>query len=278
MLGQIASPFAASAVVFGLAGLALLPLAAVLRPPEAAAQAVPLRTSVFLGMLLLTVPAALLTLAGQHGIAGWTPLLYAAMPLLLTLVSGAWSPAMILAIGLVLVLLNGTVPLEMQKLPWVLVALAAVASQACALHLAAGMLPKRSLRQLAGSLMLQLASASVVLALLSLFLDPHPRIAPVAQWSALQFSSLALLSVFGTAGAYLLLLWLLARTVLSPAEIATTQWLQTLITVVESALFAHYLPPPLSLIAAAVLLGCVATVLRGGITEEAITLRGSSPQ
>jgi drug/metabolite transporter (DMT)-like permease len=227
---------------------------------------------------MLAGPLALLILAQGHGIAGWVPLLYAALPLLAGVGTEAWSPAMIVAVGAALIMLNGTVPLTGSKALWAMPALAAVATQAFALRYARRNLQRVSLRTLLRSLALQCALAAVLLAAGSWLLDPSPRLAPLAQWNVFSAFSLSLLAIFGTALAYAGLYALLARGTLQPRQIAATQWLQVLVFFAESAFFARVRPPWLSLGAAAILVACCWSVLQASpeVDSKPITLRDTS--
>ena len=249
MLAQAAAPFAASSLVFALAALSLF----CMRPCR---PALPLRTNLVLSSTLFTLPTALLLLAGQHGVGGWTPLLYSFMPLLLAFAGEGWTPAMIAAPGAVLVLLNGTVPFTTEKLLWAVPVLAAVGLQAWSLRYAAAHLPGRAVGR---SLAAQLAVAAALLACMSLLLDPRPLVGGLASSVSAALVGLALL---GTAVPYAGLFFLLQQGRLRPEQIAVAQWLQTLFAVGESAFFVRAHPSTAVYAAAGALLVCTYAVLR----------------
>ncbi len=256
LLAQVAAPFAASALTLTCAALFLLGTSCFLVSPG---PAVSFRINLLLAFALFAAPLALLIAAGQHGAAGWTPLLYSMLPLFVAFADGAWMPAMVLAPGAALVLLNGTVPFAPRNLAWALAALAAVASQAWALRLLARALRGRPIVRALG---LQAAMAAALLYLGSVWLDPAPRLSPFAPWSALPVESLVLIAALGTALPYAGLYRLLARGPLRPEQVAVTQWLQLLVAGAESAAFAHARPGWPWLAAAALLAVCCWSVLR----------------
>ncbi len=277
-LGETAAPFAASALIFAVAaavsGLAL-PLLAGLAADQ---PRVAMQTSLTLALAMLAVPLTLLLIVGQHGISGWIPLLYALMPLLAGFLRDTWSPAMVVAVSAVLVLLNGAVPFTPAKMLWAAPVLAAVASQAWALGYAAKRLRRCSPAALVRTFALQAAVTAVVLAAGSFLFDPSPRLAQLSHWSLLDAGSLALLAIAGTALPYAGLYRLLAGGELAPQQVATTQWLQTLTAVVESAAFVRVRLSWQVLLAGAVLLACAWAVLRkpADSEENSLTLRGSA--
>ncbi len=261
LLAQTAAPCAAAALTFALAAAFLRAVLLGLRfgSVREAREAIPVRISLRLALGMLAFPTALLLAAGEHGVSGWVPLLYAFLPLLAA--GSAWSPAMIVAIGAVLLLLGGTVPLTPMKLLWAVPALAGVALQAFALRYAARQLRGASARALLASLGLQCAVAAGLLGVGSLFFDAVPKVAPPSQWSGFSLTGLLCLAIAGTALTYAGLYWLLARGTLAPWQAAVAQWLQTLLAVAESAALARTWPGWQSLAGALVLAGCAWSVL-----------------
>ncbi len=257
-LAELAAPFAATALIFALAASGLLWIS--LQKP---ARRLPWRAHLTLGAALFAGPTALLVVAGQHGIGGWTPLLYSFLPLLTA--GERWSPAMAIAPGAALLLLNGTVPFAPGKLVWVLLALFAVGLQAWALRYAARQLLGCSV---AANLARATAVAGALLAFGSLVFDPSPRLAPPTQWNAGAAGSLLLLSVFGTALPYAGLYALLAGDAYKPEQVAVTQWLQTMVMVGESAVLARAHPSWTLAGAAALLLGCCRSVLQSQADDD----------
>lgn len=261
-LAEVAAPFAAAALLFAIAasGLFLVSL-------QKQAERLPWRIHFTLGLALFAGPTALLVVAGQHGIGGWIPLLYALLPLLAA--GERWSPAMAIAPGAVLLLLNGTVPFAPGKLVWALPALVAVGLQAWALRYAARHLAGCSV---ARNLAPPCALAAALLVIGSLVLDPSPRIAPAAQWTSGSVGSLVLLSILGTALPYAGLYALLAGEAYRPEQAAVAEWLQTLVMVGESAVLARAHPSWALAGAAVLLLGCCRAVLQPqSADDEALT-------
>ena len=260
-LAEVAAPYAAGALLFAAAALALLPF--LFRKPATAR--VSTHTTLLLAFTLLATPTALLTEAGRHGISGVVPLVYGALPLMVTILGEGWSPtrapAAVIAISATFVLLNGSVPLTTSKLLWAFPVLVAVGLQASALRYAARLVAC-SQTALLRSLAIQFALTSAALAGLSLLLDPAPKLAPVAQWAAVPTASLVLLAALGTALPYALLLHLLAGAQLRPEQVAAAQWLQFLFAFAEGAAFARSRPTFTLLTAACVLLACFFMLVR----------------
>ena len=272
LLAQAAAPYASSALLLGVAALALAPFAVLGRP------AIPASTTLLLSLTMFAVPAVLLTAAGQHGASGWAPLLYATMPLLLGLAQGQRSATTVVAIGAVLVLLNGTVPFAPSRLPWALLEFAAVGCQAGSLVAIAQYARGQALRSVLGSLAVQCAMAATMLVVCSFAMEPAPRLAPAGQWTTLSAAAVPVLGLGATALPYGVLYRLLAGGELQPRQIAVTQWWQTLIMVVESGVFAHVRPPLALVLAAAVLVMCSLAELRPeSLWEAALTLRDTGP-
>ena len=249
-LAQAAAPFAAGALSLLLSGCGLLACSLLW-----GGQAAPLRGNLLLSLTLFALPQGLLVLAGQHGAGGWTPLLYSLMPLMLAFTEAGWTPAMAVAPGAVLVLLNGTVPFVAAKLVWALPVLAAVGLQAYALRLLRRVYGSRALTR---SLGFQLLLAAVVLAAASLAFDPPPR----AGVTASSASILLLHALLAVALPYSGLVFLLTRGTFTPAQVAATQWIQTLAAAGTSLVLTRAHPPVAALLAAGVLLVCLLSTLR----------------
>ena len=262
-LARQAAPLAAGALRFALAALILLPFV-VRRLPELTARRgalarVLLVDPLVMGATLLALPYGLAVWAGQHYAGGWTPLLYAALPLLAA--TDGWRPAMIAAIGATLIVLNGSLPLSPLRAAWALPILLGVASQAFALHYA-----RRRTPLLAG-FAVQLIFTAAVLGVLSFAFEPAPRVIAPTGASVL---SLAVVASVATALAY----WLYFRLLrdLTPAQAASTQWLQFVITVGEGALVFRVRPSWMMLAGLAVLVACSARLLFAPVRED-VTIR-----
>jgi drug/metabolite transporter (DMT)-like permease len=276
LLVEVAAPFAASALVLMLAAVALALASVLLRirnlnstSPSIPEVPVTLWSTLRLAVCMFVLPSLLLLVAQQHGAAGWIPFLYAFLPIALAFTQNSphvtWHPFMVVAIGAILMLLNGSVPFQPGRLPAAALALFAVLSQGYALRLGQRSLRNRSLRILLSSLAAQCALASVAVGIASFFFDKPPLLAPWSQWSggpALPVIAACILGVIGTAIPYAGLYWLLARSPLQPFQLATTQWLQTLVFSAESAFFARILPPWLAWVAAGTVLVASVFILR----------------
>ncbi len=265
--GASNSPLAATAFAFGLAACGLLPFQLL---PHTHTQTSNGTTALILAITMLALPAALVCVAGEHDAGGWVPWLYALLPLLVAFPGQSWSIAMVVAFGATLVLLGSSVVFSVSKLPWAALCLAVVAMQAFALRYAARQFRSLPAAQLLRSLLLQCASACVLLGAASLLFDPSPlRI----QWTGTAIIGFAWTAFPATALAYTLLYRLLGQGALSPRQIAVTQWLQLLTGLVEASAFAHAWPAAQVLAAAVVLAGCAATVLASSAdTVAPITL------
>ncbi len=223
--------------------------------------------SLLLGCTFFGAPDLLLIWAAQHGSAGWTPLMYAGLPLGLLLADGELRVPAILGVGAMLALLNGSLPVSARMLPWALPIVAAVALQGWSLvyarrHLAVA----GSLRGIAVQL---IAAAVLVRAALLLW----PEAAQNEGWPVSSLGALCLLAVLGTSVAYPLYYRLLSS--LEPAQLATSEWLQTLVAIAESAVLLHQRPGWPMLGAAGALAGCAIVMLRhaGKETGPGLTLK-----
>ncbi len=245
-LAEAATPFAVSALSLLFAGGCALAFSLFRR-----GEPVPFRANLLLSLTLFAAPQTLLILAGRHGTAGWTPLLYSLMPLGLAFAEGAWTPAMAVAPGAVLVLLNGTVPFAPEKALWALPALAAVGLQAFALLLLRRLGPGRALARALGT---QSMMAGAMVALAGAVLDRPQHVS-----FALLLPLHALLAIALPYGGLFLLL---TGGALRPAQVAATQWSQTLAAAGTSLLLARAHPSGAVFLAAGALLVCSFRVLR----------------
>lgn len=131
--------------------------------------------------------------------------------------------------------------------------------------------------RLVTSAAIQLAVASVLLAMSALSSGIGP-LAPV-HLNDVAALPLAVLAIVVSAGMLPLFLWLLGR--LPAWQAATLQWMSTLVAVGEGAWFVHVRPAAEGWIGAALVAGCIVSVLRmrtvgeisgisGNVAEEAI--------
>jgi drug/metabolite transporter (DMT)-like permease len=227
--------------------------------------------SMLLGATMFAAPELLSITADGRGVAAWTPLIYAGLPLGLLLAAGELRIPAILGLGAMLVLLNGSLPLIPGRLAWVLLIVGAMALQGWSLiyarrHLAVA----SSLR----GVMVQIMTAFWLLNL-SEQLWPEPAAdLPPSRWPASSLEAMAALALLATSIAYPLYYRLLAR--FEPAQLAVSAWLQTLVAVGESAILLRQRPGWPMIGAAVILIGCATLLLRredGGGNPAPVSLR-----
>ncbi len=214
--------------------------------------------NLLLGCTMFVVPDLLLVWSAGHGAAAWTPMIYAGLPLGLLLKAGELRMPAVLGVGAILIVLNGSLPLTAGKLLWVLPIAGAVLMQGWSLVYAQRHCAAAS--SLSG-VMVQLATAALLLcAAIGIW---HEAFAaqPLLRWPASSLAALCLLAGLATAAAYPLYYRLLQT--LEPAQLAVSEWLQTLVAIFESAVLMHQRPGWPMVGAAAVLIGCAVLLLRG---------------
>jgi len=213
--------------------------------------------SMVLGLTMFALPDLLLRCSAQHGAAPFVPLVYAALPLGLLLWSGELRAPAIVGLGAMLVLLNGSLPLNAAKLGWALPIVCAVALQGWSLVYARRHLAVAA--SLAG-VIAQLLSAVLILEASLRFWPEAHGVDALKQWSGSSLANLCVLAGFATAMAYPLYYRLLAQ--LEPGQLATSEWLQTLVAVGESAILLRQSPGWPMIGSACVLVACAALLLR----------------
>lgn len=232
-----------------------------------------LQASLILSMSMVTLPYALIFWSEQHISSGLTALLYAAMPLLTTLLTpllagrnvprAAWQ-AMILGLGGILLVLSGIISTSFTQTLGAIGVLLAVALQG-----GSSIYAKRNLEgvQPLVSTSIQFFCAGVLLSLGSLSIE-HGK---TSLWSTPAIAALLFLSIFSSVISYSLYYWLL-RTV-EAYQITSLQLVVPIIAVAEGAILLH---EPLSwrmIVGASAVLGCVIFVMRANREEdEAIVL------
>jgi drug/metabolite transporter (DMT)-like permease len=121
----------------------------------------------------------------------------------------------------------------------------------------------------------QLLFASVALLWGAWALEGHRH----ARWTPAAISALAFLTIFGSCVAFVIYYWLLKR--MQPYQLATTSLIVPLIAVLEGALFAREPVPFVMIVAMAVVLISVGSVLRAeaGAEREVdiLMLRSKTP-
>jgi len=222
-----------------------------------AASRLSIRISVALGVTMFALPDLLLRCSAQHGAAPFVPLIYAGLPLGLLVARGELQAPAILGLGAMLVLLNGSLPLAASKLAWALPIVCAVALQGWSLVYARRHLAAAS--SLPG-VIVQLLSAAWILQV-SLRVWPEAQgVEALRQWLGESLAALCLLAGLATAIAYPLYYRLLAH--LEPGQLATSEWLQTLAAIAESAILLRQSPGWPMIGAASVLVVCAGLLLR----------------
>ncbi|HET9180751.1 MAG TPA: EamA family transporter [Candidatus Angelobacter sp.] len=112
---------------------------------------------------------------------------------------------------------------------------------------------------------IQLLFGSVVLFWGTWALEAHSH----ALWTRTAVLALSFLVLFGSCAAFVIYYWLLKR--MQPYQLATTSLITPVIAVLEGALFAHEAVPLLMVIAMAVVLGSVGTVLLSSQQQQSET-------
>jgi drug/metabolite transporter (DMT)-like permease len=263
MLREQCEPLQLATLRYSFGGVLLLVAGAAHRPARHQSS---LTVNAILAATMFAAPNLLLLWAAQHGAGSLTPLIYAAMPLGLSLAVGKLRPAAIAAVGAMLVLLNGSFTLTAEKLIWALPTAVAVALQGWSLVYARRHLATAS--SLIGVGMQLLAAAAMLW--IALQLQPERATPPLAHWPASSIAALAALAVLGTAAASPLDYQLLAH--LEPAQVAVSEWLQILVAVGESAVLLGQQPGWTMIVAAFILVVCAIQLLRSDHLEASVRL------
>ncbi|HEY0785594.1 MAG TPA: EamA family transporter, partial [Acidobacteriaceae bacterium] len=192
----------------------------------------------------------------------WTPLVYAGLPLALSIAAGKLRMVAVVGVGAMLVLLNGSLPLGPERLLWTLPVVAAVGLQGWSLGYA-----RRQGRAASslGSVMLQCLTAGAGL-LVAAALAREAALPGVRSWTPVQLVAAAGIVVLATAAAYPLYYRMLA--VLEPAQAAGSQWLQTVVAVAEAAWLLGQRPRAAMAGAALMLVGCTVLLVRRDVGSE----------
>jgi drug/metabolite transporter (DMT)-like permease len=267
-LAQQVPALLAAAVRFLLAALLLLPpilLKGLKLPRGRSLWIVPM-----LAATMIALPSVLLLWARQHVESATVTVSFAAMPLIVALLTpGKAVPrsalqAAIVALG-AMVLATGA-SLRISQAAGAAVVLLAVVSIGVS-----SLVARRELASLsplvAGAGLLAVAAPLLLLARLVL------ERAQAAEWNGNAIVSVALLAV-ATAAAYPVYFWLLQQ--LEAYQLATVQWVQPLVAVAETAAFLR-LRPSLSMIAGTVIaLVCLWVVMRARPEDDdSVSLLGN---
>jgi drug/metabolite transporter (DMT)-like permease len=233
-----------------------------------------LRASLLLSVTMVALPYALIFWSSQHISSGLTALIYAAMPLVTTVLTpmmedrnvprAAWQ-AMLLGLGGIALVLSNTISTSLFQALGALGMVSAVALQA-----GSSLYAKKKLQDVPPlvSVAIQFFCAGLLLAMGSLATEQDRPSA----WDTHSLLALLFLSVMSSAVSYSLYYWLL-RTV-EAYQITSLQLVVPVIAVAEGAIVLKE-PLPWEMVAACVaVLGSVVFVLRTKEEkEQAVALR-----
>jgi drug/metabolite transporter (DMT)-like permease len=261
-------PLLAAAVRFLLAALLLLP--AILLKRLKSPRGRSLWILLMLAVVMIALPSMLLLWAQQHVESATVTVSFAAMPLVVALLTpGKGVPRSALQAAIIvpgaMVLVAGA-SLRISQAAGATVLLLAVA-----LIGASSLVARRELASLSPLVVTMglLGTAAPVLFLASLLLERGQT----AEWNGSAMASVALLAV-ATAAAYPVYFWLLQQ--LEAYQLATVQWVQPLVALAETAAFLH-LRLSLSMTAGTVIaLLCLWVVMRARPEDDdSVSLRGN---
>jgi drug/metabolite transporter (DMT)-like permease len=261
-------PLLAAAVRFLLAALLLLP--AILLKRLKSPRGRSLWILLMLAVVMIALPSMLLLWAQQHVESATVTVSFAAMPLVVALLTpGKGVPRSALQATIIvpgaMVLVAGA-SLRISQAAGATVLLLAVA-----LIGASSLVARRELASLSPLVVTMglLGTAAPVLFLASLLLERGQT----AEWNGSAMASVALLAV-ATAAAYPVYFWLLQQ--LEAYQLATVQWVQPLVALAETAAFLH-LRLSLSMTAGTVIaLLCLWVVMRAHPEDDdSVSLRGN---
>lgn len=252
-------PIRAAALRFAFAAAILaIPIALKRLPMPHRAQ---LRPLLVLSIGMMALPYGLVFWAEKHIPSSTTAVLFAALPLITSLLTPLVSErtvprravyAMLFGTGGVLVIFSSTLSANLQTLLGGLAILLAVTSSAWSLLYA-----KRELPTIhpAVSTAFQLGLGAVFLLAVTILFERHQA----SHWTRTSFVALAFLTVFGSVIAFTVYYWLLRH--IEPYQIATISLIVPIIAIAEGAFIGHELVPLSMLAAAALIIGSVASVL-----------------
>lgn len=258
-------PLWGAAVRFAVAAIPMLVWMAFRRPPLPRTRAA-WKANLVLAVTLMTIPYGLLFWGEQHVTSSMTALLYSCMPLVVSLLTpfmiGRSVPrravqSMVVAVGGLAVLFYRGLAATPETLLGGLAVLAAMTFSGWSLIYAR--------REIAGhdpvvSTGVQLVVGGHLLFLGSLLWEGNRA----SNWTGTAVLAILFLAIFGSAAAFALYFWLLRH--MEPYQLSTIALVVPIIAIVEGWVFLGESIPPLMLLAAAVVLGAVASVLR--VEEE----------
>lgn len=253
-------PLQAAALRFLAAGLLLLGMA-VLQKRRWPADGQQWNAIFVLSLSIMAVPYGLLFWAEQHVTSSMTAVLYSAMPLAVALVTPTMTHhkvprravyAMVIAFGGILTLFYKNPSTSRLALIGGVAVLLSMSLSAWSVVYAKQRLHEVDSVVATG---LQLLFGSVVLFWGTWALEAHRH----ARWTRTALVSMAFLTIFGSAAAFVIYYWLLKK--LQPYQLSTISMIVPLIALLEGLLDGE--PVPLLMVAAVlVVLGSVWSVLR----------------
>lgn len=265
------APMRSAAIRFVLAGLLLLPIALLRRVRWPVLEE--WRAIALLSVLMFAIPYALIFWAEQRISSSLTAVLYAAMPLLMSvltpLMSGRRVPraamqAILLGWGGLLLVLSGALTASGTQIGAAAAVLISVVCQAFAALTAKRQLSKisplmsNSLSMLAGGLILSAGSA---------LFERHDS----SDWTRDAIGALWFLIIVASCYGFTGYFWLLQK--MEPYKVATMQLIIPLVAIAEGALWLRERVPLLMLVGSGIVLASVGFVLRAGShSDEPVSL------
>ncbi len=227
------------------------------------------RSLLVLSIGMMALPYGLLFWAEQRIPSSTTAVLFAALPLITALLTPLLTDqtvprravyAMLFASGGVLVIFSSALSADVHTLLGGLAILLAVTASAWSLIYA-----KRNTAAVhpVVSTAFQLALGAFFLLIATIVFERHP----VSHWTRTAFLALGFLTVFGSVIAFSVYYWLLLH--VEPYQVATISLIVPIIAIAEGAFLGHERIPLTILIAAALILGSVASVLLARADDSA---------
>jgi drug/metabolite transporter (DMT)-like permease len=254
-------PFKAAAIRFLIAA-AILFLWAWLRKSKWPKDERQWNAIVLLGFTIMAIPYGLLFWAEQYVASSMTAVLFSAMPLTVALFTPLMMQrtvprkaviALLIAFGGLLLLFFTQLSTSRRALLGGVAVLIAMVLSAWSVVYA-----KTRLQDVdpVVATALQLLVGAVALFWATWALESHQK----TNWTTQAIAALIFLATFGSAAAFAVYYWLLKE--MQPYQLSTTSLIVPVIAVLEGALFALEPVPPVMIVAVAVVLGSVGTVLR----------------
>ena len=257
-------PLEAAAIRFVVAGALLLGLAFAQRRSWPADRN-QWNALAVLSLTMMAVPYGLIFWAEQHVTSSMTAVLFSALPLLVSLFTPLLTHhrvprqavfAMLIAFGGLLVLFYTGLSSSARTMMGGVAIVAAMVLSAWSVVYAKTRL--QNIDQVVGT-GLQLLFGSVALLWGMWALEPQRH----ATWTQSAVLAMAFLTLFGACAAFVIYYWLLKK--MHPYQLSTTSLIVPVVAVMEGAFIGREMIPPLMLVAIAVVLGSVATVLRAPV-------------